>query len=75
MLANRSVAHFAGDGPSLLGLSHISNVSMNVNETAMTATTMSRIEAADPIDTFDATICPGDDLLDGCKVSLVLYNL
>ncbi|XP_053083876.1 DNA topoisomerase 2-binding protein 1 isoform X2 [Pangasianodon hypophthalmus] len=58
------------NGPSLLGLSHISNVSMNVNDTAMTTATMSRIEAADPIDTFDATICPADDLLDGCKLYL-----
>ncbi|MCJ8745696.1 hypothetical protein PDJAM_G00133130 [Pangasius djambal] len=58
------------DGPSLLGLSHISNVSMNVNDTAMTTATMSRIDAADPIDTFDATICPADDLLDGCKLYL-----
>lgn len=66
--------NFTADGPSLLGLSHISNVSMNVNETAMTSTTMSCVETADPIDTFDATICPVDDLLDGCKVSLVLHN-
>ncbi|KAI5617083.1 DNA topoisomerase 2-binding protein 1 isoform X1 [Silurus asotus] len=58
------------DGPSLLGLSHISNVSINVNETAMTTATMSRIETADPIDTFDATLCPADDLLDGCKLYL-----
>lgn len=65
---------FVADGPSLLGLSHISNVSVNVNETAMTTATMSRIETADPIDAFDVTVCPADDLLDGCKVSLVLYN-
>lgn len=69
-----SVFYFAADGPSLLGLSHISNASMNVNETAMTTATMSRLETADPIDTFDATICPEDDLLDGCKVSFVLHN-
>ncbi|KAK3541594.1 hypothetical protein QTP86_033095 [Hemibagrus guttatus] len=58
------------DGPSLLGLSHISNVSMNVNETAMTTATVSRIETADPVDSFDVTICPADDLLDGCKLYL-----
>uniref|UniRef100_A0A8B9L3Y7 BRCT domain-containing protein n=1 Tax=Astyanax mexicanus TaxID=7994 RepID=A0A8B9L3Y7_ASTMX len=58
------------DGASLLGLSHISNVSMNVNETAMTTATMSRIEPADPIDSFDVTVCPADDLLDGCKLYL-----
>uniref|UniRef100_A0A8B9L5N3 BRCT domain-containing protein n=1 Tax=Astyanax mexicanus TaxID=7994 RepID=A0A8B9L5N3_ASTMX len=58
------------NGASLLGLSHISNVSMNVNETAMTTATMSRIEPADPIDSFDVTVCPADDLLDGCKLYL-----
>ncbi|XP_017308606.1 DNA topoisomerase 2-binding protein 1 isoform X4 [Ictalurus punctatus] len=58
------------DGPSLLGLSHISNISMNVNETTMTTATTIRIETADPIDAFDATICPTDDLLDGCKLYL-----
>lgn len=71
---SQSVLYFAADGPSLLGLSHISNVSMNVNETAMTTATVSRIETADPIDSFDVTICPTDDLLDGCKVNLVLCN-
>ncbi|XP_066502923.1 DNA topoisomerase 2-binding protein 1 isoform X2 [Hoplias malabaricus] len=60
----------SNDGPSLLGLSHISNLSMNVNETAMTTATMSRIEPADPIDAFDVTVCPADDLLDGCKLYL-----
>ncbi|KAL6462635.1 hypothetical protein MHYP_G00290570 [Metynnis hypsauchen] len=58
------------DGPSLLGLSHISNISLNVNETAMTTTTMSRIEPPDPVDMFDITVCPADDLLDGCKLYL-----
>ncbi|KAF5901790.1 DNA topoisomerase 2-binding protein 1 isoform X1, partial [Clarias magur] len=58
------------DGPSLLGLSHISNVSVNVNETAMSTATMSRIETADPIDAFDGTVCSADDLLDGCKLYL-----
>lgn len=68
---------FLADGTSLLGLSNISNVSINVNETAMTTTTMSRLESADPIDTFDVTVCPSDDLLDGCKVRLVhfLYRI
>uniref|UniRef100_A0A4W4ESJ0 BRCT domain-containing protein n=1 Tax=Electrophorus electricus TaxID=8005 RepID=A0A4W4ESJ0_ELEEL len=58
------------DGPSLLGLSHISNVSMNVNETAITTATTSRLETPDPIDSFDVTVCPTDDLLDGCKLFL-----
>uniref|UniRef100_A0A4W4ETD9 BRCT domain-containing protein n=1 Tax=Electrophorus electricus TaxID=8005 RepID=A0A4W4ETD9_ELEEL len=58
------------NGPSLLGLSHISNVSMNVNETAITTATTSRLETPDPIDSFDVTVCPTDDLLDGCKLFL-----
>ncbi|XP_076868343.1 DNA topoisomerase 2-binding protein 1 [Brachyhypopomus gauderio] len=58
------------DGSSLLGLSHISNVSMNVNETAITTATVSRLETPDPIDSFDVTVCPTDDLLDGCKLFL-----
>lgn len=58
------------EGPSLLGLSHISNISMNVNETALTTAGMSHIEAPDPIDSFDITVCRVDDLLDGCKLYL-----
>ncbi|XP_030623391.1 DNA topoisomerase 2-binding protein 1 [Chanos chanos] len=58
------------DGPSLLGLSHISNVSATVNDTAVTTATISRLETPDPIDTFDITVCPADDLLDGCKLYL-----
>lgn len=58
------------DGPSLLGLSHISiNNSMTVNDTALTNDAISRLEIPDPIDSLDLTICPADDILDGCKVS------
>ncbi|XP_060756012.1 DNA topoisomerase 2-binding protein 1 isoform X2 [Neoarius graeffei] len=67
---NTSTPTGATDGPSLLGLSRISNVSMNVNETATTTATMSCVEAADPVDTFDTITCPADDLLDGCKLYL-----
>nr|XP_055037892.1 DNA topoisomerase 2-binding protein 1 [Misgurnus anguillicaudatus]XP_055037894.1 DNA topoisomerase 2-binding protein 1 [Misgurnus anguillicaudatus] len=58
------------EGPSLLGLSHISNISMNVNETALTTACISHIETPDPIDSFDITVCRVDDLLDGCKLYL-----
>lgn len=61
-------------GSSLLGLSHISvNASMSINETALTNFTngtVSRLEAVDPIDSFDITVCPADDILDGCKLYL-----
>ncbi|XP_016345526.1 DNA topoisomerase 2-binding protein 1 [Sinocyclocheilus anshuiensis] len=58
------------EGPSLLGLSHISNISMNVNETALTTEGISHIETPDPVDSFDITVCRVDDLLDGCKLYL-----
>ncbi|XP_077100487.1 DNA topoisomerase 2-binding protein 1 isoform X1 [Siphateles boraxobius] len=58
------------EGPSLLGLSHISNISMNVNETALTTAGISHIETPDPVDSFDITVCRVDDLLDGCKLYL-----
>uniref|UniRef100_A0A673CKR8 DNA topoisomerase II binding protein 1 n=1 Tax=Sphaeramia orbicularis TaxID=375764 RepID=A0A673CKR8_9TELE len=29
----------------------------------------------DPIDSFDLTVCPADDILDGCKVNLYLCGL
>ncbi|XP_033841721.1 DNA topoisomerase 2-binding protein 1 isoform X2 [Periophthalmus magnuspinnatus] len=62
------------EGPSLLGLSHISvNASMTINDTALTNVsngTTSRLEAPNPIDSFDLTACPGDDILDGCKLYL-----
>ncbi|XP_072307184.1 DNA topoisomerase 2-binding protein 1 [Eucyclogobius newberryi] len=62
------------EGPSLLGLSHISvNASMTINDTALTNfsnVTMSRLEAPDPVDSFDITVCPADDVLDGCKLYL-----
>ncbi|KAM3860352.1 DNA topoisomerase 2-binding protein 1 [Diretmus argenteus] len=59
------------EGPSLLGLSHISvNASMTINDTALTNVTLSRLEAPDPIDSLDLTICPADDVLDGCKLYL-----
>lgn len=58
------------EGPSLLGLSNISvNASMTVNDTAVTNVTISRLEAPDPVDSLDLTVCPADDILDGCKVS------
>lgn len=57
------------DGPSLLGLSNISvNASMTVHDTALTNATISRLEGQDPIDSLDLSICPADDVLDGCKV-------
>ncbi|KAM4606619.1 DNA topoisomerase 2-binding protein 1 [Polymixia lowei] len=59
------------EGPSLLGLSHISaNSSMTINDTALTNGTLSRLEAPDPIDSLDLTVCPADDVLDGCKLYL-----
>ncbi|XP_073344915.1 DNA topoisomerase 2-binding protein 1 isoform X2 [Pagrus major] len=59
------------EGPSLLGLSHISvNASMTINDTAVTNGTISRLEAPDPIDSLDLTVCPADDILDGCKLYL-----
>ncbi|CAJ1082591.1 DNA topoisomerase 2-binding protein 1 [Xyrichtys novacula] len=59
------------DGPSLLGLSHISvNASRTINDTALTNGVMSRLEAPDPIDSMDLTVCPADDVLDGCKLYL-----
>ncbi|XP_070784264.1 DNA topoisomerase 2-binding protein 1 [Enoplosus armatus] len=59
------------EGSSLLGLSHISvNASMTINDTALTNATLSRLEAPDPIDSLDLTVCEADDLLDGCKLYL-----
>lgn len=62
------------EGSSLLGLSHISvNASMTINDTALTNGTISRLEAPDPIDSLDLTVCPADDILDGCKVSRRIF--
>uniref|UniRef100_A0A4W5MFE9 DNA topoisomerase II binding protein 1 n=1 Tax=Hucho hucho TaxID=62062 RepID=A0A4W5MFE9_9TELE len=59
------------EGEFLLGLSHISvNTSMTVNDTAMTNATISHLDTPDPIDALDITVCPTDDLLDGCKLYL-----
>ncbi|KAM4718821.1 DNA topoisomerase 2-binding protein 1 isoform 2-T2 [Anableps anableps] len=59
------------DGPSLLGLSNISvNTSAAINDTALTNVTISRVETPDPIDRVDVTVCPADDVLDGCKLYL-----
>ncbi|XP_075936605.1 DNA topoisomerase 2-binding protein 1 isoform X1 [Anarhichas minor] len=59
------------EGPSLLGLSHISvNASMTINDTVVTNGTISRLEAPDPIETLDLTVCPADDVFDGCKLYL-----
>lgn len=43
---------------------------MTVNDTALTNHTVSRVESPDPIDSLDLTVCPADDILDGCKVSI-----
>ncbi|XP_015251316.1 PREDICTED: DNA topoisomerase 2-binding protein 1 [Cyprinodon variegatus] len=59
------------DGSSLLGLSNISiSTSVPVNDTALTNFTTSRLETPDPIDSVDLTVCPADDVLDGCKLYL-----
>lgn len=59
-----------------MGLSHISvNASMTINDTALTNGTISRLEIPDPIDSLDLTVCPGDDILDGCKVSKGKVNI
>ncbi|XP_061522443.1 DNA topoisomerase 2-binding protein 1 isoform X1 [Phycodurus eques] len=59
------------EGPSLLGLSHISvNTSVTINDTALTNGTVSRVEAPDPIESLDLTVCPAEDVLDGCKLYL-----
>lgn len=58
------------DAPSLLGLSNISvSTSIGINDTALTSATISRMETPDPIDNLDLTVCPADDVLDGCKVN------
>nr|XP_023688570.1 DNA topoisomerase 2-binding protein 1 [Paramormyrops kingsleyae] len=55
----------------LLGVSQISNIShMSVNDSVLTTALGSRLETPDPLDTLDITVCPADDLLDGCKVFL-----
>ncbi|XP_077364967.1 DNA topoisomerase 2-binding protein 1 isoform X2 [Festucalex cinctus] len=59
--------------PSLLGLSNISfNASTTVNDTALTNGNVSRanVDASDATDSLDLTVCPADDLLDGCKLYL-----
>ncbi|KAI4806983.1 hypothetical protein KUCAC02_017769, partial [Chaenocephalus aceratus] len=43
---------------------------MTINDTALTNATVSRLEGPDPIDTLDLTVCPADDILDGCKLYL-----
>ncbi|CAN9506419.1 unnamed protein product [Ophioblennius macclurei] len=59
------------DASSLLGLSHISvNASRTINDTVVTNSTMSRLDAPDPLDSLDLTVCPSDDILDGCKLYL-----
>ncbi|KAM6900354.1 DNA topoisomerase 2-binding protein 1 [Xenentodon cancila] len=59
------------DGPSLLGLSNISvNASVTIHDTALTNATISRLETPDPTDSLDLTVCPVDDVLDGCKLYL-----
>ncbi|XP_075309189.1 DNA topoisomerase 2-binding protein 1-A-like [Odontesthes bonariensis] len=59
------------EGPSLLGLSNISvSASRTLNDTALTNATISRLETSDPVDSLDLTVCPADDVLDGCKLYL-----
>lgn len=48
---------------------------MTINDTALTNATISRLEIQDPIDSLDLTVCPGDDILDGCKVSKEKFNI
>lgn len=48
---------------------------MAVNDTALTNDTISRLEIPDPIDSLDLTVCPADDLLDGCKVSKGRFSI
>lgn len=58
------------EGPSLLGLSHISvNASVTINDTALTNSNISRLEVPDAVESLDITVCPADDILDGCKVN------
>uniref|UniRef100_A0A3Q3IZ31 BRCT domain-containing protein n=1 Tax=Monopterus albus TaxID=43700 RepID=A0A3Q3IZ31_MONAL len=57
--------------PSLLGLSNISvSASVTVNDTALTNNITSHVEGSDRTDSLDYTFCPGDDILDGCKLYL-----
>ncbi|XP_077410568.1 DNA topoisomerase 2-binding protein 1 isoform X2 [Vanacampus margaritifer] len=59
--------------PSLLGLSNISfNASATVNDTALTNGNVSRanVDVSDTADSLDLTVCPADDVLDGCKLYL-----
>lgn len=48
---------------------------MTINDTALTNGTISRLEIPDPVDSLDLTVCPGDDILDGCKVSKGEVNI
>lgn len=58
------------EGASLLGLSHISvNASVTISDTVLSNGALSRFEAPDPIDRLDLSVCPADDILDGCKVN------
>ncbi|XP_077481033.1 DNA topoisomerase 2-binding protein 1 isoform X2 [Stigmatopora argus] len=57
------------DGVSLLGLSAV-NVSSTVNQSAFTDASVTGAEAPDPLDNLDLTLCPTDDVLDGCKLYL-----
>ncbi|XP_026148420.1 DNA topoisomerase 2-binding protein 1 isoform X2 [Mastacembelus armatus] len=55
---------------SLLGLSHISvSASVSINDTPLTDI-ISNMEGPDPLDSLDLTVCPADDILDGCKLYL-----
>lgn len=48
---------------------------MTINDTALTNGTISRLEIPDPVDSLDLTVCPADDILDGCKVRKGKFSL
>ncbi|XP_061661893.1 DNA topoisomerase 2-binding protein 1 isoform X2 [Syngnathoides biaculeatus] len=59
------------EGPSLLGLSNIPvNASVTVSDPTLTNGSISRMETLDAIESLDLSVCPADDLLDGCKLYL-----
>ncbi|KAJ8277001.1 hypothetical protein GJAV_G00070300 [Gymnothorax javanicus] len=59
----------------VLGMSQISNISLSsVNDTTHTTATASCLASPDPLDALDRTVCPSDDLLDGCKLYLCGFS-
>ncbi|KAF3836309.1 hypothetical protein F7725_028867 [Dissostichus mawsoni] len=49
---------------------HTSTPTGDYKKEALTNATISHLEGPDPIDTLDLTVCPADDILDGCKLYL-----